>query len=201
MPRSKEQFNQMKEARKAKIISAAASLFALDGYDSVTVDKIVEKAKCSHGLFYHYFKNKDHIFEELVSRLTLKNFNKYNQGLLLQEPIDALTTICNNALSQVTKDYDSAYLLYIFLTYNLQVNTPQIIEGQELSAGFDVVYKIILEGQNRGQVALGDPKDFLICFISLLRGLTYTYIIQREQKMPTHLPSTDVIMNLFIRKA
>lgn len=200
MPRTKEQFNAMKVARKAKILSAAAVLFAIEGYDSVTVDKIVEKAKCSHGLFYHYFKNKDDIFEELVSKLTLKNFNGYNQKLLLEEPIVALRTIVSNALSQITKDNDSPYLLYIFLTYNLQANTPQIIEGQELRSGFDVVYKIISEGQKIEQVGPGDPKDYLLCLISLLRGLTYTYIVHKEQKLENFLPSVDVIMNLFTRK-
>ena len=33
------------------------------GYDNATVDDIVKKAKCSHGLFYHYFKNKKEIFK------------------------------------------------------------------------------------------------------------------------------------------
>ena len=45
MPRTKEQFQKMRDARKERILLESAKAFAIEGYDSVTVDKIVEKAK------------------------------------------------------------------------------------------------------------------------------------------------------------
>ena len=90
MPRTKEQFQKMRDARKERILLESAKAFAIEGYDSVTVDKIVEKAKCSHGLFYHYFKNKEDIYKALLARLTLDKFDKYQESLNCLEPIDAL---------------------------------------------------------------------------------------------------------------
>ena len=90
MPRTKEQFQKMRDARKERILLESAKAFAIEGYDSVTVDKIVEKAKCSHGLFYHYFKNKEDIYRALLARLTFDKFDQYQESLNYLEPIDAL---------------------------------------------------------------------------------------------------------------
>ena len=66
MPRTKEQFRAMKEEREAVILKTALPLFSLG--QKVTVDLIVEKAKCSHGIVYHYFKNTDQILEKLLKK-------------------------------------------------------------------------------------------------------------------------------------
>ena len=52
---------------RRKILQAAAELFAVEGYDAVSVADIVDKAECSVGAFYGHFKSK----EVLVTRLWL----------------------------------------------------------------------------------------------------------------------------------
>ncbi|MBO5714066.1 MAG: TetR/AcrR family transcriptional regulator, partial [Clostridia bacterium] len=59
--------NSIKEKRKEKIISSALKVFCEKGYQSATVDDITKKAKCSHGLFYHYFDNKKQLFEQVCA--------------------------------------------------------------------------------------------------------------------------------------
>ena len=48
---------QKKKGRntKKKIVSAAWKLFYEQGYDSTTVEDIVEESGTSRGSFYHYF--------------------------------------------------------------------------------------------------------------------------------------------------
>lgn len=200
MPRTREQFQKMRDARKEKILLESAKAFAVEGYDSVTVDKIVEKAKCSHGLFYHYFKNKEDIFKCLISRLTSDKFEEYSEELNCLEPIDAIRNICTNILDQITKREDAPYLLYIYLTYNLQSDVPETLGNEKPTLGFTKLLSLIILGQEKGQVALGDPEEYMVCFISLLRGLIYTHINKIANKKPVTLPSVDVLMNLFIRK-
>lgn len=51
------------ETRKHnQIMTAAAALFAKQGYKKTTVDEIVAGADISKGLFYHYFKNKKELY-------------------------------------------------------------------------------------------------------------------------------------------
>lgn len=48
-----------------QIMTAAAALFARQGYKKTTVDEIVAGAGVSKGLFYHYFKNKQEFYIHL----------------------------------------------------------------------------------------------------------------------------------------
>lgn len=45
-----------------QIMTAAAALFAKQGYKKTTVDEIVVGANISKGLFYHYFENKKELY-------------------------------------------------------------------------------------------------------------------------------------------
>ena len=91
-------------------------------------------------------------------------------------------------------------MLYIYLTYNLQANVPMILGNDKPTLGFSKILSLIILGQEKGQVALGDPEEYLVCFVSLLRGLIYTHINKIAHKKPVTLPSVDVLMNLVIRK-
>lgn len=50
-----------------QIMTAAAALFAKQGYKKTTVDEIVAGAGISKGLFYHYFKNKQELYLHLYN--------------------------------------------------------------------------------------------------------------------------------------
>ena len=61
---------------KGRIISAAWKLFYQQGYESTTIEEIVEESRTSRGSFYHYFEGKDallgtlaHIFDEKYEEL------------------------------------------------------------------------------------------------------------------------------------
>ncbi len=54
------------EAIRGRIIAAAWRLFDENGYENTTVDQIVEACGISKGGFYHYFRAKDDLLEELA---------------------------------------------------------------------------------------------------------------------------------------
>lgn len=64
-PRSAAVNRQRREATRNRITSAALKLFATRGYASTPVDAIVRAAKCSPGLFYHYFPSKQALLQTL----------------------------------------------------------------------------------------------------------------------------------------
>ena len=66
MPRTKEQNQRIVEARKKEIIKASIQLFATCDYKEVSIDTITNKLGISHGLFYHYFKNKNDLVTTIV---------------------------------------------------------------------------------------------------------------------------------------
>ena len=66
MPKTARQLEKIKAERKDQIVLAGLKVFCEKGYDGAKVDDIVKKAGCSHGLFYHYFRNKQEIFDEIM---------------------------------------------------------------------------------------------------------------------------------------
>ena len=72
MPKSKEQFEQIKQERIKQIFHYALYLFALRGIDGVTTDEITRAAGCSHGLLYHYFGSKEELFQKVVTDVAKK---------------------------------------------------------------------------------------------------------------------------------
>ena len=54
---------------KEKIIQTALYLFALDGYEGVSVSNIADEVDISKGALYKHFKNKRDIFNSIVERM------------------------------------------------------------------------------------------------------------------------------------
>ncbi|MBO8427866.1 MAG: helix-turn-helix transcriptional regulator, partial [Firmicutes bacterium] len=59
MPKTNLQTSILKEKRRVLIMEKALKLFATYGVDNITIDDIADSLKISHGLFYHYFKDKN----------------------------------------------------------------------------------------------------------------------------------------------
>lgn len=66
MPRTKTQFEEIRENTRKKILEAALEVFAKEGYHSSTVGSIAKKARISQGLMYNYFKSKEELLNELM---------------------------------------------------------------------------------------------------------------------------------------
>lgn len=71
MPRTKDQFQEIKENRRTEILKASLPLFSLQGYDAVKIDDITKSCGCSHGLFYHYFTSKEDLFQTMRKTVSI----------------------------------------------------------------------------------------------------------------------------------
>lgn len=66
MPRTKEQFEKLRNISRQKILDAAMEVFATEGYHSSTISLISKKAGISKGLIYNYFSSKEELLHELM---------------------------------------------------------------------------------------------------------------------------------------
>lgn len=75
--------NQSKpENAKEVIMDTAIRVFSKKGFDGARVDEIAVEAGVPKSLIYYYFKGKEHLLQELLSRF----FKKYDQVLRIKEP-------------------------------------------------------------------------------------------------------------------
>ena len=117
MPKTEEQLNKLKECRRREIAIAGLKVFCEKGYDSTTVDDIMKKANCSHGLFYHYFNSKKEIFDEVIKIKNQSRDSKLKQKVE-KEPScrNKLKIIIQTMFSDMRKDENFQYHYFFFLS-------------------------------------------------------------------------------------
>lgn len=65
-PRTKEQFEKIRESSKTEILDAALELFATNGFHATSISQIAERAGISKGLMYNYFESKDVLLKKII---------------------------------------------------------------------------------------------------------------------------------------
>ncbi len=65
-------FDRLEEERQERILGAAAEEFAARGYESASLNRIVERAGESKGSLYYYFEDKTDLFSTVVERATAR---------------------------------------------------------------------------------------------------------------------------------
>ncbi|MBT3250951.1 MAG: TetR/AcrR family transcriptional regulator [Candidatus Marinimicrobia bacterium] len=66
MPRTKKQFESMREKSRRSIMDSAIKLFATQGYHTTTMEGIAREANISKGLIYNYFSSKETLLSEVI---------------------------------------------------------------------------------------------------------------------------------------
>lgn len=184
MPRSKEQFNLMKMERREALLSASLFLYATQG-GKLTIDEIADKAKCSHGIVYHYFANVEEVANKLLSSKIyvniLENFAKPHKFLFAR---DELRRIVEGLISLE----EPKEMLYAVVMFNDD-------SKKSFKANF---IKLIERGQKDSEVTGGNPEDIANCIIYLLKGY-YLDCIQNKNKNTSKL-SLDNVMELLRKR-
>ncbi len=72
MPRTPDQFKEIREEKKSLIMKSALELFANQGFHGTSITDIAAHAGISKGLLYNYFQSKDVLILEII----LKGFNE-----------------------------------------------------------------------------------------------------------------------------
>ncbi|MDY3918453.1 MAG: helix-turn-helix domain-containing protein [Candidatus Limivivens sp.] len=135
---------------KGKIISAAWKLFYEQGYEDTTIDEIILESGTSKGSFYHYFESKDALLGTLAYLFDEKYEELEGQ---LEEHGDCLERLLflNQELFGMIENSISLELLARLLSTQLVTKGEKhLLDRNRLY--FRLLRKIILEGQENGQI-------------------------------------------------
>lgn len=197
---SKKTQNSIKETRREKIIFSALKVFCEKGYQSATVDDITKKAKCSHGLFYHYFNNKKQLFDQVCSLRGNTMMDYLDQ--VIKTPInyvDKLKDLTNYVFSNIKKDELFAYKYYFFVStiFNkTEKGEKPINKGNPPISKMNAFFE---QGIKNGD--FNDKYGALECtklYNSIIQGATLCFILcPKEIKKHFNFPSTDFILDIF----
>ncbi|MGM9857843.1 MAG: TetR/AcrR family transcriptional regulator [Bacilli bacterium] len=203
MPKTKQTYDQMKEDRRRSILKASLRLFAVRGYDAVRMDDIAKKCECSHGLLYHYYKDKEDIFHDLMNYL---HSDVYRFNLLIhEEKVSAkeqIIHICDAIINIINGDEDRFFSFYMFtnIDYQKTLPPPPVRDGKgKIHHKFfdDILKEIIIQGQKEGTVHKGDPKELTLLFHSLMYGMLFDKLKNKREKYSC--PSSKAIQRILLK--
>jgi AcrR family transcriptional regulator len=173
-PRTRDQFSEMRDNARARIMNAALELLAAEGYHSASVSKIAESAGVSKGLLYNYFESKEQLLKEIIfsgiNRITF-GLDADHDGILTKKEI---VSFIRDSFKMVkgNPDYWKLYFLVMYQSPALKLFQKELLDvlGNYLS---------MIERYFRDQKA-DNPALEARLFSSLLDGVCINFLHDPE---------------------
>jgi AcrR family transcriptional regulator len=195
MPRTKEANQFIREKQREKILDGARKAFASKGL-TATMAEIAATAGVSQGLAYHYFADKEEIFQELASQIVRSDPMGVRHGA------EVAGTAWERLTSLISRLMESRRLYPEFHQLLDQVRrsekTPADLLEQMDRQGeifHEVMRQLIIEGQAEGSVAAGDPEQLLMAVSIWLEGLNRWQLLD-PQRLDKYWPEREIVLRM-----
>lgn len=162
------------EAMRERIIATAWRLFDEKGYESTTVDQIIEECGISKGGFYHYFRAKDDLLEELALMLD-REYERIElpEGLGVYERLLAATT---RVYRYIEEHIPVEILALVYSSQVVKKGDKYLLNHKRYY--FKFLTALITEGQERGELLAERTSRELVRFYAMQeRAVLYDWCI------------------------
>jgi AcrR family transcriptional regulator len=173
-PRTPQQYENIREEKKALIMQVALELFANEGYHSTSISKIANKAGISKGLMYNYFEGKEDLLRQIAIEginEVFESFDPNKEGFLTKkEFIDFIKSSV-----MMVKNQMNFWKLYFSL-----MAQPQVLKvlGDDFMSSFDSYFKTLADYFNNQ--GFKDGYTEVRFFVAMLDGVVLHYILDPE---------------------
>lgn len=177
-PRSKKQYEEIRQKSTEAIKAAAMELFAHNGYHSTSISQIAREAGVSKGLLYNYFDSKEALLHDII--MAAVEMAEQMMGQIFSSPADAAEQL--RSMTEVMFDLIQEDLHYWKLMTSLAFQTdvltsllPELKKKQEMAvdAMADIFRRLGAE----------DPGKEALFYGALLDGIMLHYM-QMEEHYP-----------------
>ena len=200
MPRTSEQFEEMRRDREESILNAGLYLFATKGFEQTSADAIRAIVNCSHGLLYHYFRSKEDLYKAVIEKKVRPIASVVTRGIdRTQKAKFVLTDVIDNFLVRLKSDNDEfAWAVALLLDMHLQaVINPKIKNVEKDKRVYDWVFEIIEKGKEEGDFNDLNSRELVVSILALFKGLSYNRIKIGHKKFIC--PHTEIIMKMVLK--
>ncbi|MEP4533635.1 MAG: TetR/AcrR family transcriptional regulator [Cyclobacteriaceae bacterium] len=172
-PRTKQQFEEIREASAKKIMDAALELFGTVGYQKTSMSQIASTADVSKGLIYNYFSSKEDLLRALMDDLTSLGAEMMSQ-LLTDNPKETLENILRMTFKWF-REHDRMNRLIFGLT--LQVDQFDFVN--QLADSKIKGYVALLEGLLQ-QIGFKDFNAEARILATIFDGVCIQYLVLKD---------------------
>lgn len=201
MPKTKTQLEKIKSERKDQILLAGLKVFCEKGYEGAKVEDIVARAGCSHGLFYHYFRNKKEIFDELL-HFSGKDSISVIENFLTDDTISyeqRLRKFLSHNFDLVYRDENFSYYFYFFISrWFLKANADREPIAAEKRPLPRLLTEFFKSAQASGEFsAKHSPQECCALLHCIIQGNSLNTVLLSAPKKKLPYPSIDFIIDIF----
>lgn len=173
-PRTKEQFEEIRENRREQIMQVALELFASEGYAHCSISKLAESAGISKGLMYNYFESKKQLLAAILDK-GMQEFVRYfdlnKDGVLTPDEVEFFI----KKIFEMLRSNREFWMLYYSLAFQPKV-TEQFKKSPALRKMGDYYLMLHKYFEEKG---CEDPDLEVLTISAMLEGLgimmAYTY--------------------------
>lgn len=197
MPRTQEQYAQMRDASNQKIYSAALRLFAEKGYGATSIDDIAKTAGLSKGMVYRHYKSKKELFSFLFEAALEGTQDMTRQIESGGDPREIFESIAADIYQNMTDGEDFLNLMMLMTRGLMSKSLPDYQRALDTDLrAMDAGAKLIRRGQRQGVFGAGNPKEMIVCFFSCIQGLVLMKSLLKEN---FHMPDAETMTALLYR--
>ena len=146
--------------KRRAILEAAIRVFARQGYHSTRVSDIADEAGVAYGLVYHYFRSKEAVMTELFterwSLLLAASDALYERDIPAREKLDGIAGFIIDSYR-----HDPELMKVIIIEVTRAANSFGATHLPEIRRAYDVVAKIVADGQREGLYRTQVDPDFV----------------------------------------
>lgn len=190
-PRTKEQFEEIRQKSIVAIREAALELFAHNGYHSTAISQIAKEAGVSKGLLYNYFESKEALLHDII--MDVVEMGEQFMAQIMASTDDAAAQIrmlieASFAVVQENRRYWKLMTSLAFQTDVLTPLMPMLKEKQEET--FRLIAGMFQE------IGAEKPREMAYYFSAVLDGILLHYM-QLEDGYPIEAMK-EVVLERFI---
>jgi TetR/AcrR family transcriptional repressor of mexJK operon len=171
--------------KHAAILRAAVQLFLSNGYTKTSMDAVAETAGVTKQTVYGHYKNKDALFNEIITELSHKHAPKESlagKNLSTEEGLYKLGLGFLNMVS--SKEGLAATRLVVAEAKQHPVLAQRYYESGSRQM-LRIVANFIEQENKRGKLAIGNPMSAASYFFSMLKGNYYLRILLNIKPLPS----------------
>ncbi|GHB43503.1 TetR family transcriptional regulator [Streptomyces xanthochromogenes] len=140
-----------KQRMRARIFSAALSLFAEKGFEQTKVDDITERADVARGTFFNHFQHKEELVTTWSSQRLSRFEEKLRQGTFENDDLSVTLGRCMAALVEVNEEEEPG-LNRVMLTSWVRAGLPITEPPRTAEVFANVIRTGLAEGRIRSDV-------------------------------------------------
>lgn len=130
MPRTKEQFEEIREKTRGLILKHSLKLFAETGYAGTSMNDIAKSAGISKGLAYNYFESK----QEIAQAIMHEAFREFEEmGAIfkqMEDPFEAVKQFITFSFNMIEKDPEKYRLFMMFAMHSEMFGMARDVIGE-----------------------------------------------------------------------